>query len=389
MLGTLHEAIDQIDLPLSGAELATLLAERDRLDALVVAGARALDDDCAWQDDGAVSLHGWLRDMGGRGRKDAGRIKNLAQRTRAMPGVAEAWQNGILSSGHVEAIVANVSSRTGALFAEQEAELLPTLSQLSVIECETAMRVWKAHADAIVEGPEPPEPERSFNLSPTLNDRFVGDLSLGKDDGELLQTALDVAETKDADGEPRRTPAERRADALVDICKEFLDHHTRPTTPRNRPHVTVIVNLQDAENSGPGRYLDGLPTDPVELSAMLCDSRLRRLIMNGGSQVLDLGQPTKVIPDALRDAVIARDQHCRFGQCDRPPRWCDVHHVVWLTDGGHTAITNLVLCCRRHHRLLHRPAWDAKLLPDGTLEITNPDGLTRTSRPPGATPKLL
>src|SRR5256885_1730753 len=136
MFGDLRTAIDQIDLPLSGGELAELLAERDRLDALVVAGARALDDDCAWQDDGAVSLHGWLRDMGGRGRKDAGRIKNLAQRLRSMPGVAEAWHNGTLSSGHVEAIVANVSSRTGALFAQQEPELLPTLSQLSVIECE-------------------------------------------------------------------------------------------------------------------------------------------------------------------------------------------------------------------------------------------------------------
>src|SRR5437762_1957045 len=262
MLGTLHEAIDQIELPLSGAELAELLAERDRLDALVVAGARALDDDCAWQDDGAVSLHGWLRDMGGRGRKDAGRIKNLAQRTRAMPEVADAWRSGSLSSGHVEAIVANVGSRTGALFAEQEAELLPTLSQLSVIECETAMRVWKAHADAIVEGPEPPEPERSLHLSPTLEGRYVGDMTLDAEGGQLVRTALEVAETKDLEGEPRRTPTERRADALVDICQEFLDHHTRPATPRNRPHVSVIVRLEDAESYGPGQYLNGTPVDP-------------------------------------------------------------------------------------------------------------------------------
>src|SRR5206468_10457551 len=125
------------------------------------------------------------------------------------------WRNGILSSGHVEAIVANVGSRTGALFAEQEPELLPTLSQLSVIECETAMRVWKAHADAIVEGPEPPEPKRSFHLSPTLDDPLVGDLSLDTEGGELVRAAVEAAETKDADGEPRRTPAERRADALV------------------------------------------------------------------------------------------------------------------------------------------------------------------------------
>ena len=80
MFGDLHAGLDHIDLPLSGGELAELLAVRDRIDALVVAAARALDDDCGWQLDGAVSLFGWLRDIGGRGRQDAGRIKNMANR---------------------------------------------------------------------------------------------------------------------------------------------------------------------------------------------------------------------------------------------------------------------------------------------------------------------
>jgi len=228
-----------------------------------------------------------------------------------------------------------------------------------------------------------------MHFSSTLRGRFVGDLSLDTEGGELVRTALETAETKDLEGESRRTPAERRADAMVDICKEFLDHHNRPTTPCNRTHVTVIVGLEDAESYRSGRYLDGFPTDKVELSAMLCDSKLRRLIMAAGSQVLDLGKPTKVVPDGLRDAVIVRDQHCGFGQCDRGPRWCDVHHVVWVTFDGITVITNLVLLCGRHHSLLHRPGWNAKLLPDGTFEVTSPDGLTRTSRPPGATPALL
>src|SRR5204862_8261774 len=139
---------------------------------------------------------GLLRDQGGRGRQDAGRIKTMANRLGSMPGVAEAWQAGAISTGHVESIVANVDSRTSALFAEQEAELLPTVTELSVIECETAMRVWKAHATAIVEGPERPEPPRSLHLSPTLEGRYLGDMTLDADGGQLASTAPHVPETK-------------------------------------------------------------------------------------------------------------------------------------------------------------------------------------------------
>lgn len=37
--------------------------------------------------------------------------------------------------------------------------------------------------------------------------------------------------------------------------------------------------------------------------------------------------------------------------------------------------------CRRHHRIKQRPGWHARLLPDGTLEVTDPTGRVRTSLP--------
>jgi hypothetical protein len=44
-------------------------------------------------------------------------------------------------------------------------------------------------------------------------------------------------------------------------------------------------------------------------------------------------------------------------------------------------LDNLVLVCSRHHHLLHAPGWDAKLLPDNTLQITDPHGRTHTTTP--------
>ncbi|MGH9230796.1 MAG: HNH endonuclease signature motif containing protein, partial [Acidimicrobiales bacterium] len=91
----------------------------------------------------------------------------------------------------------------------------------------------------------------------------------------------------------------------------------------------------------------------------------------------------------LFNALVVRDEHCRFPGCDRPAHWCEGHHVrPWLF-GGPTRLLNLVLLCSRHHHLLHHPGWHAKLLPDATLEVTNPQGRVRTTTPPSSRPPPL
>jgi hypothetical protein len=45
-----------------------------------------------------------------------------------------------------------------------------------------------------------------------------------------------------------------------------------------------------------------------------------------------------------------------------------------------------VMLCSRHHHLLHRPGWHAKLLPDATLEITDPQSRVRATSPPSGRP---
>gem|GEM_PF-6265463 len=47
-----------------------------------------------------------------------------------------------------------------------------------------------------------------------------------------------------------------------------------------------------------------------------------------------------------------------------------------------------MLCCVRHHHLLHQAGWGAKLLAGATLEVTDPAGRVRTTHPPRAGPSL-
>ena len=60
--------------------------------------------------------------------------------------------------------------------------------------------------------------------------------------------------------------------------------------------------------------------------------------------------------------------------------------MVWVTHDGTTELANLVLLCARHHHRLHQPGWHAKLLPDATFEVTDPEGLVRATSPPRAEP---
>src|SRR5207249_5887353 len=60
-----------------------------------------------------------------------------------------------------------------------------------------------------------------------VGDRGVLDGELSAEDHAVVAKALQVATTRDLDGEPARTPSQRRADALVDVCQFFLDNQTR------------------------------------------------------------------------------------------------------------------------------------------------------------------
>lgn len=176
-----------------------------------------------------------------------------------------------------------------------------------------------------------------------------------------------------------------RADALGEICRSFLDRTDRPVVGGERPHLTVTVPLavlsQPTHRDGYGpthplliAELD--PTGPIEAPTVrrfACDTLVTRIVLGPRSEPLDVGRRTSVIPPAIRRAVVARDGHCRYPGCDRPQGWCDAHHVRHWADGGSTSLDNLLLLCRRHHRLTHE-GFSLELV-DGQPVFRRPDGL--------------
>jgi hypothetical protein len=52
--------------------------------------------------------------------------------------------------------------------------------------------------------------------------------------------------------------------------------------------------------------------------------------------------------------LIARDGGGVWRGCDRPPSWCEAHHLdEWIRDDGPTDLINLALLCSRNHHDAH------------------------------------
>jgi hypothetical protein len=375
MLDELEAAVDNLALSLDDTELIHFLRVRERLDAMYLQRLVDYDDAALWEAAGATSLTAWLRHPGGLTTRAAVTAARTVKRLAQLPALAAAAAEGALTGGQVETILGNLTRTTLPLFADVEAHVVPLLAHCDLAGTTEFMREWRARAEATADGDPPDADEQALHLSRTYRDRHVVNGTLNAKTGDLLDTALRLANSGDTD----TTPARRRADALGDICRFFLDHHTRPATRRNRPHITLIRR----PGTDHGHDAHGHRHGSAYMNQLLCDCIAQTVSIDDHGNITHYDRGARTIPVHLFHAVAARDQHCRFPGCDRPVSWCEAHHVQPWQHGGPTAAANLVLLCSRHHHLIHRTGWRTELRADGGLVVTHPDGRIQTTYPPG------
>jgi hypothetical protein len=168
---------------------------------------------------------------------------------------------------------------------------------------------------------------------------------------------------------------------LVRLCVELdrLDHTAGSDEPGPGPAAPA-----DAAAGPPSPAREALQKAIIGKAADLLSGpgglasflRARQLgaPLGGPSLPLDVGYSQNV-PTAIRNAVIARDQHCRWaGGCHQPGAACEVHHTKHKSRGGKTSTKDCVLLCFFHHQIvIHRWGWTLVLNPDGTTTAWNPD----------------
>src|SRR5260370_35787216 len=84
----------------------------------------------------------------------------------------------------------------------------------------------------------------------------------------------------------------------------------------------------------PGAEVEfSLPVSSKTVERWACDCSLTRVLMKD-SVVIDVGRAERVIKGPRPRALIARDTHRQWTDCERPASWCDAHHFVHWTRAG-------------------------------------------------------
>ncbi len=338
--------------------------------------------------DGHLSVASWLA---ARHRVSWGSAREHVRIARAleqMPETRRALDAGDLSMSAVRVLVAARDADPSA-FQDSEAELIEAARIHTINDLQRVAAYWRQRVEreSRLQGDDKLRERRRLHASVSFLGMVRVDGDLDPETGETLLTALGAvldAESRSRGEDDLRTPAQRRADALGEICRQWLDLSDRPTVAGERPHVTVTVGVKSLANgSGETTELDHTgPVDTETARRLACDASVMRVVMAGRSEPLDVGRRTPVVPPSIRRAVIVRDRQCRFQGCDRPHTWCDAHHVVHWGEGGPTAVPNLVLMCRRHHRMVHERGGFRLALLEGRPVFRRPDGSLLEDRAP-------
>jgi 5-methylcytosine-specific restriction protein A len=391
----------------SDAELVALLSMCEsvvrRLDRVTVDAVAALDRRGVFAEKGYRSPVQALSDLLGWERFEARRrvvaAEQVTPRTgldgsvqpARLPATAAVFADGRTGLRQVEVIARVLGSKAaGRLSPEVWAGAEAQLAGKADVYTPTELQHWGTALVELLdqdgEQPDDRPPARVNELFLTRLPDGGGKLKGRFDDAGMFDAIAAVVDAHAAPltAEDDRSMAERQAQALADVCGYVLDHAPSSVLPDaggHRPHVNVLIRLEDLENRARAGCLDfGGPVAPESLRMLCCDAAVVPVVLNGKGQPLDVGRATRTIPDGLRRAVAARDRGCSHPGCGRPASWCEIHHLIPWEHGGETKLSNLAMLCRVHHRQIHSTEWEVRIR-DGLPEFIPPKWMDFEQKP--------
>ena len=186
-------------------------------------------------------------------------------------------------------------------------------------------------------------------------------------------------------GDSSRDPRDhstRLWDAWVAVCQTALDTEVLPESHGAKPRISLTMRLGNLQAGvGTATLNTGDRISASAVRRLACDAGVVPIVLGASGEVLDVGRMQRLVTPAIWKALVARDGHCGFPGCFRPPIACDAHHVLSWLDGGATSLDNMVLLCRAHHTLVHSSEWRVRTRPGGGRpEFVAPPGLERRRR---------
>jgi hypothetical protein len=367
-LATLSHQLDELaaDETLSDAEsVKQLLNLRTRIDAETSRAVAAFDTSGDWAIDGAQNAAVWVATVGHLPRGESRGIVRRGRALRHFPAAEAAWRHGDINEAHVDLLVGARKLCSEEAMARDEEMLVGQAKNLRFEQFAAAVHYWDqlADPDGTEEKAQARRDRRDVYLTPSISGMFLGKITLDEISGsivsgelERLETemfAADWAKAKEELGcDPKmhelcRTPAQRRADALLEMAMRSAS--VPADAQRPAPLFSVLVNWPTLS----GRICElaqGIAVTPGSLVPWLELADYERAVFGPGGRV-EVGIRSRLFTGATRRALELRDRQCTHEYCDQPPERCQGDHIELYSQGGETTQENGRLLCAFHNRL--------------------------------------
>jgi Domain of unknown function (DUF222) len=398
---------DVVDVDVTGLSdgevhraLMGLLTQRNALDAAIHRLAGEWTNRGIWAEDGSRAAGARLARDSHLRKPSAYGIVRRAAALAEMPETARALAAGTLTVEHVDLLAAaTAASHRREHFIRDEERLVEFCVELPYWAAEKAVQYWICRVDALTghdDGPAPRWRDRQASSRRGIDGEVHVEAIFDPVGGATFTEAWDridnelrLADEQHPDGVLRRTPAQRRLDALVEMAVRATSNGAGGVRPR--PLVTAVVG--DHSFRRLCELSDGTVVRPAELAPYVGELDVNAILFDGPLHAI-AGTTTRGFTGLLRRAIEVRDRVCQHPASDGDPiNRCDVDHLIPKSRGGITCQHNgrlLELGRNRDPRRRNLTAADITVWDDDPVAITTRQRLqaliNQHPRPPDETP---
>lgn len=373
--------VDNTDVADRGPQLRCLKQAESKLAAFIARATHEADAAVAFVGTGARDTAEWLANETGTSVRKNRTAAELGAAMTKSESLADAVTSGVISTDKATALVGAASDET--IDAELVAHVAH-VADLPINAVKPAVEQWRArnHPDHDADVAQVQRDRRYLKVTDQSDGMTRIDGLLDPFSAAKVRTTLDGVMNESAFDDTGRSRDQRCADALTQLCDAASKGKIAGGRSNTKLLATASVETITERAADRGRTHAGTTLDAAAIRQLACDAGIHRVITGPASSILDFGHETRLVSENLFNALVVRDQHCRWPGCTIRATWCDAHHITEWSDDGSTDQDNCALLCHRHHQLSHQPGWT--MTGTGTeLKIERPDGKIEISKPPG------
>src|SRR2546421_4101445 len=270
----------------------------DPMEAAFAEGLRRFDKSGEYTADGALGIVAWLRAncrlSGGAAAERVGIARQLEQ----LPKTEEAFARGDLGYQHV-AMIARTAEHVGAgAVRKAESALLQAAKTHDPGQFAGITKDFEHRIDAegaLAEANRAYE-RRYLHLGEPMDGLIRLDGLLDAEGGATLRTALNAFMLPGKEDD--RTPGQRRADALIEVCRQ----RGRPSSDGAGPRPQLIITASVDTLAG----IPGAPAARLDSGAMIPSATVQRLARDAAiTRITGLGEFDQEVTHARRSLPAA------------------------------------------------------------------------------------